>query len=106
MIRELYRMLSFWRRHHRCEGFRDVNALGMYMLWCQAHQVGETTGHDKKLMENCPVAAKLGPDTCICAAARSSMQMGQPAGRHGKPWALSQPVDRRGSHRRPEQSQS
>jgi hypothetical protein len=46
LIAELRRMLSFWRLHHRCYGFRENKAFGMYMLWCPIHQTGETTGYD------------------------------------------------------------
>jgi len=44
LIAELFNMLSFWSRHRRCDGFKEVKAFGGYMLWCPVHEVGQTTG--------------------------------------------------------------
>ena len=46
LIAELRKMHSFWKEHHFCEGVREVQALGMYMLWCPVHKAGETTGYE------------------------------------------------------------
>jgi hypothetical protein len=78
LIREVFKMLSFWRRHRYCEGFKETKAFGMYMLWCQAHMVGETTGDDTHLMADCPIAAELAANPRCCHCARSGMPMGQP----------------------------
>ena len=42
MIRDLVRMSAFWIAHHKCTGFRDSHYEGMYMIWCPAHNKGET----------------------------------------------------------------
>jgi hypothetical protein len=71
-------MRTFWRKHRLCEGFREVKALDMYMLWCPVHRQGETTGDGTHFMENCPIAAELGHNPRCCHCARSDMPLGQP----------------------------
>jgi hypothetical protein len=60
LIKELHRMLSFYRRHRHCEGLRDVKAMEAYMLWCPVHEVGETTGDVWNLMADYTTSTELG----------------------------------------------
>jgi hypothetical protein len=78
LIKEIFKLLSFWRKHRHCDGFKEIKALGMYMLWCPVHKTGESTGDDTHLMADCPVAAELAANPRCCHCSRSDMRLGQP----------------------------
>jgi len=55
LYRELRKMVGFWLTHHKCD-LREKWAFSCYMLWCETHKTGVTTGSPER--PECPVCGE------------------------------------------------